>query len=382
MEAKTTRDQRRGFTLVEMLTVIIIIGILASLVVVAAVPAIRRAREYTIRQEINQLELALEKYKQQRGDYPPDFAGVGGGATNDGVLKSAAQNAVLRHFRTAFPRYRPGASIPDGDSLDVYKGTYIGLLYDINYATRSEDGSDLSVNFNTGYGTGIDALNIPLTPATAMVFMLGGPPAPEGLSPKLLGFSANPANPFARGGSRLTPLYEFDETRVHFHYDGNGVPEHWATFIPPHMPKPSEGCPAPYVYFRPRNRDYFRTRSTGVRELPFFCDLEERGICTPYADTATFASGDPIDVNRWMEPTKFQIICAGLDGLFREPLGVMNDPPDGHDLPVISDDVDDDFANHPNNIRFLNVDQANIAPEEDDNITSFTRGKLSDRAEE
>ena len=258
---------RRGFTLVEMLTVIVIISILAGLITAAVVPAMRRARAFTIRNEIAQLAIALEKYKTERGDYPPDFAGVGGGATNDinlsnpndlTKLGNRERAAVLQHFRKAFPRYKPG--ICPGCPL-LSKGNYDGLIYDINYASGSNISRDI-------------------TPAAALVLMLGGPPATEDSSTKLLGFSANPANPFARGGSRLPPLYEFDETRLDIEYTA-GVPTSWPVYTPPHMPQSSNGSKAPYVYFRPRNRDYGRTRSSVVGgyayELPYFCQSLDQG---------------------------------------------------------------------------------------------------------
>ena len=74
-----------------------------------------------------------------------------------------------------------------------------------------------------------------------------------------------------------------------------------------------------------------------------------------------------------MEPATFQIISAGLDGLFNTPITDHTNVID-EDVRFKSDDLD--------NVRFLSGDDANIAPEEDDNITSFTQGKLADRAEE
>ena len=371
MQSSTNhKTSPRGFTLVELLTVIVIIGILAGLIVAAVIPAIRRAHEFTIRQEIEQLSYALEEYKNKCGDYPPDFAGVTGGAGYDADLRIDARNAVMRHFRKAFPRYTPGANIPSDAPapLLAWKGQYQGLLYDISYATRSDP-------TKPGTGMGLNK-NINLNPSTAMVLMLGGPPAPAGSSPKLRGFSANPANPFAQGGSRRPSFYEFDETRLVVSYK-DGVPTSLAVLIPPHMPQPSSGNKAPYVYFRPRNRSYGLTHSYDDHELPYFCQSQEQGICTPYVEQASFDNGD---INRWVEPRKYQIICAGLDGMFSDP-ELFNDPSDILHFPVEHEDVDY-RSDKLGIVRILGGDYVNIAPQEDDNITSFTQGKLEDRPEE
>ena len=72
------RDRaRRGFTLVEMLVVIAIIGVLASLIMAVGGSAIRQAKRTTIKMDISQLESAIIAYKEKYGDYPPDFAQIG-----------------------------------------------------------------------------------------------------------------------------------------------------------------------------------------------------------------------------------------------------------------------------------------------------------------
>lgn len=80
---------RPGFTLVEMLTVIAIIGILVALVAGAMVAVRPRVQKAMIDAEIKQLEMALEAYKATYGEYPPD----GTDAT-----------AVKRHLAKAYPR--------------------------------------------------------------------------------------------------------------------------------------------------------------------------------------------------------------------------------------------------------------------------------------
>lgn len=64
--------KRHGFTLVELLTVIIIISLLAGMISGAAYYAVTSVNQSVIRQEISQLELALNAYKAEFGEYPPD----------------------------------------------------------------------------------------------------------------------------------------------------------------------------------------------------------------------------------------------------------------------------------------------------------------------
>ena len=72
-----------------MLTVIAIIGILAALMSGAMVSVRARVQKAAISAEIKQLEMALEAYKTQYGEYPPD----GTDATS-----------VKRHLAKRFPR--------------------------------------------------------------------------------------------------------------------------------------------------------------------------------------------------------------------------------------------------------------------------------------
>jgi len=80
---------RQGFTLVEMLVVISIIGILAALLIPTIGGVMSRTRLRTIEIEVNNLVSAVESYKLDHGDYPPDFSNV---------------DAVVSHVRKAFPR--------------------------------------------------------------------------------------------------------------------------------------------------------------------------------------------------------------------------------------------------------------------------------------
>src|SRR5213075_1249213 len=84
--------QSRGFTLTEMLVVIAIIAVLAGLLLPAVMIAIRTARNTAIGLEIKQLDTALEAYRLEKGDYPPNFRNI---------------DVVRRHITKCYPRIDP-----------------------------------------------------------------------------------------------------------------------------------------------------------------------------------------------------------------------------------------------------------------------------------
>src|SRR5688572_19932039 len=72
--ASTQIRRRRAFTLLELLVVIALIGLLASMVVGVSGMASRRMREARVKAELNQIVTAIEDYRGDKGSYPPDNA--------------------------------------------------------------------------------------------------------------------------------------------------------------------------------------------------------------------------------------------------------------------------------------------------------------------
>ena len=64
--------QRSAFTLIELLTVISIIGILAGMIVGLAPAATRRMKLSRVQGDLGHLVTAIESYKAKMGFYPPD----------------------------------------------------------------------------------------------------------------------------------------------------------------------------------------------------------------------------------------------------------------------------------------------------------------------
>ncbi len=259
----------KGFTLVELLIVIIIIGLLAGMITAGVAVAMRRAKRAQISLEMGQLALALERYKEQHGEYPPDF----GVPLNTPVAGTDyAQAVVIRHLRKAFPRFVVPSNL----------------------------------------------FNRPLTPAggtlqqldaaEALVFWLGGLPDAQGVP---AGFAKNPANPLIPPTSsppvpRTLPLFEFDETRL-ADADGDGWPEYYPPgFLPGREPPYAYFAALPIWYNHP---DPTRRYLAQALYPPATVQPHPWGAAKPYA------RGIPSNY-RWLKPKSIQIICAGLDRHF------------------------------------------------------------------
>jgi prepilin-type N-terminal cleavage/methylation domain-containing protein len=274
----------RAFTLVEMLTVIVIMGILAALITAAVIHARASVKVSAVRMEISQIQKALEAYKLKYGDYPPDFTD---------------QTAVVRHLQNAFPRYFE--TLPAGAQWGQFV-TDIKTAYGIDPST--------------------------FDPATALVFWLGGLPAtvPAAGQPWIpAGFSADKQRPFSQGTSREngTPFYAFVQDRLKV-TDSASRP---LRYIPPSM----EQSPAPYVYFRARNdsvsvagvmvgsgRLEFGATNASNKFVPFSYSDTATSVCVPYMNGQGNGNYDtPATVRPWAGEQPYQIISAGLtDGLF------------------------------------------------------------------
>ncbi len=258
---------RRGFTLVELLAVIVIIGILASMALYAASVAWVAAKNGRIAMDIKTLETDLQSYYSKLQSYPPDLVFV------NGLAPATRQQAIRSHLTKMAPRYTGGMPLlPD----TPIKGSQ-------------------AMNSNVA--------------AEALVFFLGGYSKPEDLqgSTKLLGFRADPANPFVSNVGDLrtkTPQggwkkgsVGFDETRL-VDLDNDG----WYEYLPPY-------CTVPYAYF---NSKTYMNPLLAAR-LPR-CDWpgELGGTAVPYLSDNTS--------EKYMNPKTFQIIAAGQDNSF----GVAN----------------------------------------------------------
>lgn len=258
----TNRKDRAGFTLVEMLVVILIIGILAGLISATAIRALKRAKVARIAMEIKQLAMALEEshhgvgHKSGSGEYSPDFAGLDSSDIN---IKSAAQQKVLDYIRNRWARF----TVPDWNTLR----------------------NTILLNSNNT----LDINN--MSPATALVFWLGGMPDDHG---RLSGFSQDPSNPFSNVDiATRKPIFDFDPGRLkNYQYYPSGITSQ------------------PYIYLRAEgqsdNREYY-IRDTSTTPPSYTFKSGSASGAKPYWDQRT---------KGWVNYKSYQILCCGLDGIF------------------------------------------------------------------
>ena len=73
---RSHRRKHRGFTLIEIMAVVIIMGLLMGAVGVSVLGQLEKARRTTAKAKITQLESALEFYHMDNSKYPPTLEGL------------------------------------------------------------------------------------------------------------------------------------------------------------------------------------------------------------------------------------------------------------------------------------------------------------------
>lgn len=88
------KSGQKGFTIVELLIVIVVIGVLAAIVVVAYNGITRSARDSAVQTELKNFGKVVELYKAQNGSYPTtaQLAAQGGVKVNKSMYIAGASN--------------------------------------------------------------------------------------------------------------------------------------------------------------------------------------------------------------------------------------------------------------------------------------------------
>jgi general secretion pathway protein G len=150
-------SRKSGFTLVEILIVVIILGILAAIVIPQFTNASTEARENSVRSMVQTLRSQVELFKLQHGDQYPttggtlatawdwtDLTGVTtfGGNSYGPYLQATPQNS-LRSSATgmfiAAAELTPGAAVTGAAGTDGFVVTPTGKIFAIDAAGNALD---------------------------------------------------------------------------------------------------------------------------------------------------------------------------------------------------------------------------------------------------
>lgn len=290
---------RGGFTLIEVLTVIAIIGILVGLLVPAVMFARKSVQQSAMTFEVQTLGNAITQYKTKFGDFPPD-------GSNAAVLTA--------HLRKAFPQIA---------------ASEIALL-----TTDTLPGTSLPVvNFTNGSPFGV------MDPSEALVLFLGGlsedPVFPlSGIGGPFFitntaGVQVTSSVPASARGTiqynvdRNNPIFDFKQAQLTLTIvSGLTVSNDESTLFTGGtndiLPAYNSGGArvAPYVYFDHRTYS-FMTPAGRYFNLYSPNDL---GTARPYKSddlNTTVAVALNADAHyRYQSPDSFQVIGAGLDDVY------------------------------------------------------------------
>ena len=149
--------QRKGFTLVELLVAVGIIGVLASVSVVSVNSVRQKGRDAKRISEVKQMQSALEGYFSSNSTYPVEGPTVLGSANNVTLCSDntgfAAAGCANPFMQTVNRDPRNGAAVPGGNNA----------FYDYTYQSRNSAGdadcaaapcASYSIQFYLESGTG------------------------------------------------------------------------------------------------------------------------------------------------------------------------------------------------------------------------------------
>ena len=145
MMSKMIKRNSRGFTLIEMLIVIVVIAILALIVIPRLLGAGRKAKESALRGDLQQLRNAIQQFEADCGDYPSAISQLmtapSAGATGGGGIALDVGAWKGPYLRTA------DNNLPKDPFTGTADWTYVAATGDVHSA------STLTALDSTAYST-------------------------------------------------------------------------------------------------------------------------------------------------------------------------------------------------------------------------------------
>jgi prepilin-type N-terminal cleavage/methylation domain-containing protein len=287
---KRSISVRPGFTLVELLVAIAIIGILLAMLVPAVMRIYGVGTQVVAQNDINQLETAVQNFKvNYKVEYIP---------SQIKMCELFSQYAVVENGVAA------NAQNPlDRASVDFLTHVWPKLLSPLPGQVNSQWQS-AGIDWN-GDGTTTTPPVI-LEGHQALVYFLGGVPL-HSPAPGCFGFSTDSRDPvkLSQTQGRTSPFFEFGNTgRLAFVPNNAGNTGYYSFFDPykQYDPPQFQNGDQPYAYF-----SNYGTRN-GYSKFGLTSDCPTLGV-TPYASSLSPAI-------QYYNPQSYQILSAGADRKF------------------------------------------------------------------
>jgi prepilin-type N-terminal cleavage/methylation domain-containing protein len=342
---------RGGFTMIELLMVIIIIAILIALLLPAIQSAVRTARNAAVSSEINVLAQALESFKSKYGDYPPSRVLL---IESGNYALAIGSNAPL-HVDPTSPDFTAAAATNDISLGQLAQRTLIAMRKFFPRTVFSTTGNPplysqgkVFYDFN---GNGLDDSATPyvLHGHECLVFFLGGIPQPStlpittGTTFGMTGFGKDPTNPFFNNitgavmssSNRQPPLFEFNTGRLFIDPNGlSGMPAYYDSLGNQPPTGPGGTDINFYTYFSSYgNSSYdandvnfaFESDTSGLSPISLIFQYGNQAYASPSPNpytttlstthTSTGAASGSATVT-YQKAQTFQILSSGADGLY------------------------------------------------------------------
>ncbi len=140
----------RGFTLVELLIVIVVIAILALIVIPRLMSATRRAKEANMRENLGRIRHAVMRFQADTGVYPATLPDIVASGTPNGWVGGAAEPVLANTYKGPYLQssgYTDHPGIPV-NPLDPNRPASVATSWDYDPASGNVNVSS-SITGNT-----------------------------------------------------------------------------------------------------------------------------------------------------------------------------------------------------------------------------------------